>query len=74
MRNEPLLTAGAIASIVTALLVLLSSFGVPLTPEQSEAINGFVAVVAPIAVALVGRGFVYGPETVKGERRKRHGH
>jgi histidine ammonia-lyase len=74
MRNEPLLTAGVIASVVSALLVLLSSFGVPMTPEQGEAINGFVAVVAPIAVALIGRHFVYGPETVKRERRERHGH
>jgi histidine ammonia-lyase len=68
------LTAGVIGSVVSALLVLLSSFGVPLTPEQGEAINGFVAVVAPLAIALIGRGFVYGPETVKRERRQRHGH
>ena len=74
MRNEPLLTAGAIASVISALLVLLSSFGVPLTPEQGEAINGFVAVVAPIAVALVGRHFAYGPETVKRIRREHRGH
>ena len=74
MRNEPLLTAGAIASVISALLVLLSSFGVPLTPEQGEAINGFVAVVTPIALALITRRWVYGPETVKRIRREHRGH
>ncbi len=74
MRNEPLITTGVIASLVAALLVLLNSFGLPLTEEQISAINGFVAVVAPIVVALVGRQYVYGPETVKRERRQKHGH
>jgi hypothetical protein len=74
MRNEPVLTAGVIGSIVSAILTLLFAFGVPLTPEQGQAILGLVAVVAPIAVALIGRHFAYGPETIKRERRKRHGH
>jgi cadmium resistance protein CadD (predicted permease) len=74
MRNQPLLTAGVIGSVVVALINLLFAFGVPITPEQSQAIIGFVGVIAPIAVALIGRQFVYGPETVKRERRQRHGH
>ena len=74
MRNEPILTAGVIGSVVSAAIVLLTAFGVPLTPEQSQAIIGFVAVVAPIIVALVGRHGAYGPETVKRIRREHRGH
>lgn len=74
ISNEPVLTAGVIASIVSALLTLFLAFGVPLTPDQSEAILGLVAVVAPLAVAIVGRRYSFGPETVRRERRQRHGH
>jgi L-lactate permease len=73
-RNEPLITAGVIGSVVSALVVLLAAFGLPFTEEQVSAINGFVAVVAPIAVTLVGRHFVYGPETVKRIKREFRGH
>ena len=46
MNNEPALIVGAI----TALLVLLVSFGVPISAEQKEAIVGF----ANAALILIG--------------------
>jgi hypothetical protein len=54
MNNSPLITTAAITSIVGALIALLIAFGVRLTPEQQAAISGFVLVVAPWVVALVG--------------------
>lgn len=52
--NQPLLTTAAITSVVGALITLLIAFGVPLTEAQVTAILGFVAVIAPWVVALVG--------------------
>jgi hypothetical protein len=59
---------------VSALLALLFAFGVPITPEQAQAILGFVAVVSPIAVALIGRHYAFGPESVKKIKREYRGH
>lgn len=64
MQTEPLVTIGTIGSLVAALIVLLRSFGVPLTDDQSDAINQFVAIAAPIIIALVGRQFVFSRSTV----------
>ena len=50
--------------IRAALLALLVAFGLPVDDDQQGAILGFVAVVAPIAVAYVGRSKVYAPATV----------
>ena len=58
MKNEPLITVATITSGVTAMLGLLVAFGVPVTQEQQDAILAVVAVVAPVVVALVGRGLV----------------
>lgn len=58
MKNEPLITVASITAGVTALLGLLVAFGVPVTPDQQVAILGVVAVVAPVAVALIGRNLV----------------
>ncbi len=64
MRSEPAAIIGAITASASAILVLLRSFGVPLTEEQQQAINGFVAVLAPIIAAFVIRSFVFAPDTV----------
>lgn len=53
MNREPLLTYGAIAAVVSALLILLVSFGVDISDEQVKAILGFVAAVSPFVVALI---------------------
>ncbi len=58
MSSEPLVTVASITAGVAAIIALLVSFGIPVTPEQQTAILGVVAVVAPIVVALVARGRV----------------
>lgn len=55
MNTQPLITTAAITSIVGAAIALLTAFGVPLTDQQQAAISGFVLVLAPWAVALIGQ-------------------
>lgn len=56
MSNEPVLSAGAIAGAISAILVALVSLGViDLTPEQQAAILAAVVAVLPIAMALWAR-------------------
>lgn len=54
MNTSPLITTAALASITGAVIALLVAFGVHLTPDQTAAIMGVVAVAAPWVVALVG--------------------
>lgn len=54
MNNSPLITTAALASIVSAAIALIVAFGVHLTPEQQTALMGFITVLAPWIVALVG--------------------
>jgi len=56
--NEPALTTGSLVALVTAILALLVAFGAQITTEQREAILGLVAVVAPVAVAVLIRPHV----------------
>ena len=63
-NKEPLLTAGAIVTIVSAVLVFLKEFGVDLTDGQQEAIRNLVAILAPIVLAFIARGLVFSPATV----------
>ncbi len=74
MKNEPILTAGFIVSFVSAVILLITEFGVALTPGQQSAIMGLVALVAPVIVGVVGRYFVDGPETRRRKERRRFGH
>lgn len=53
MNNSPVWTAATIAAVISAAITLLVAFGVQVTPDQVTAILGFVAVVAPIGVAVV---------------------
>jgi hypothetical protein len=53
--QEPAITAGTVTALVAAVLALVAAFGLPLTEQQRDAILGLVAVVAPIAVALLVR-------------------
>jgi len=46
--QEPALYLGSAGAIVAALLVLLVSFGVPITPEQRAAINALVVLVVGV--------------------------
>ena len=54
-NGEPLSPVAIITGIVSALIALLVSFGLDLTPEQIGAIVSFVSLVAPVVVWLVGR-------------------
>lgn len=58
MNTEPLWTVAGITAAVTALIALLTAFGLDLTEAQSTAILGVVAVLAPTVVALVARSKV----------------
>lgn len=53
--REPVLTAGAVVALVTALLAVLAAFGLPLTDDQTTAVVSLISVVAPIVVALLAR-------------------
>jgi hypothetical protein len=58
MKNEPLVTVASLTAIVSAVIGLLVAFGVNLSDEQTAAILGIVAVLAPLAVAAFARGKV----------------
>lgn len=64
MKREPLITIGAIGSAIAAFIVLMQSFGIPITDAQSEAIQDFVVIAVPVIIGLIGRQFVYSPESV----------
>lgn len=63
--SEPLWSVGGVTAAVTAVLAVVTAFGLPLTDAQQAAILGLVAVVAPLVVALIGRTRVYAPATVE---------
>lgn len=56
-NNEPIVTVAGVSSAVSAVIALLVAFGLQLTVEQTAAIMGVVAVIAPIVVALIARKF-----------------
>jgi hypothetical protein len=63
--TEPAQIVGYITSAATAVIALLVAFGMDITKEQTAAILGVVAVVAPIVAALVIRSKVYAPASVE---------
>jgi hypothetical protein len=64
LAGEPLLSVGGLTALVTAALSLLVAFGLPLTDKQDAAILAFVAILAPVVVAVIGRGRVWSPKSV----------
>lgn len=52
-KNQPVLTATVVTTTVAAVLTLLTAFGIPLTDEQTGAINGLIAVLAPVIVGII---------------------
>jgi len=59
VQEEPVVTAGAVAGALGAILVMLVSLGViDLTGEQQAAIMGAVVAVLPIVMALWARAQV----------------
>lgn len=57
-NREPLITGAIVVSLVAAAIQLLVAFGIPLTPDQTQAIMGFVTILAPLVVAWLVRGKV----------------
>jgi len=56
--TEPALLLAGAAAVVEALLVLLVSFGVPITSEQKGAINALVTVVVTLLTGVAIRSQV----------------
>ena len=65
MRTEPARIVGLITAAVAAVLVLLVEFGIDITEGQQTAIQGFVAVIAPLIAGVIIREQVYAPATVE---------
>jgi hypothetical protein len=65
LQSEALVTVGSIGALVSAALVLARSFGVPINDDQQNALLGFVAVIAPFLVGIIGRQFVYAQDTTQ---------
>lgn len=63
MNKEPLITIGAIGSAIGAFIVLMQSFGVPVSDDQKSAIQDFVMIAGPLAILLIGRQFVFSENT-----------
>jgi hypothetical protein len=57
-KKEPALKVGTYTAIVSALLTVAASFGLNLTAQQTTAILGAVAVLAPIVAAVITRSKV----------------
>jgi phosphotransferase system glucose/maltose/N-acetylglucosamine-specific IIC component len=53
MNEYPALTIGIITTFVTSAITLAIAFGVPVSPEQQQAIVTFIAALAPLATGLV---------------------
>ena len=49
-ETQPVITSATVTSLVAAVLVLVVSFGVPITDNQRNAIISVVAIVAPLGV------------------------
>ena len=65
MQKEPLAIIGTIGSLIGAFIVLMQSFGIPVTDEQLGAIQNFVTIASPILIMLIGRQFVFSPNTTE---------
>lgn len=65
MNKEPLLTVGAIGTIIAAFLVFMNEFGFDISDSQQTAVNNLVAVLAPFIVAGIARQFVFSPNTTQ---------
>lgn len=51
--KRPVLTPAILTTLAAAILSLLVSFGIPLTPEQQDNINSVITISAPIVLAAV---------------------
>lgn len=63
-HTDPSGLFGTAGTLVAAVIALLVAFGVPLTPDQTQAILGVLAAAGPAVVAWRIRRHAYAPETV----------
>ncbi len=63
--KEPLLSVGTLIALCTALLGLLAAFGLKVDDDTQAAIIAFLAVAAPLFVAVIGRTKVWSPASVR---------
>lgn len=56
--SEPLIVRGAVVAAVNALLGVLVSFGVPMTPEQMQSLNTFLDLGSIAVLVVWSRGAV----------------
>ncbi len=55
--REPVVTANLLAALVLELCVLLRAFGLPITDDQQNAINGLAGILVTIGAAIIARRF-----------------
>ncbi len=55
MTTEPLLTVAGLTALASAIIALAVAFGISLSADQTQAVLGFVAVLAPVIVGFVAR-------------------
>lgn len=58
MNREPLVTAGTLAAVLSAVFVLLVAFGIDIDDDKQAAILGVVAVLFPLVSPLFARSKV----------------
>lgn len=63
--KEPLITVGAVTTVVTTGIALLVAYGLHISDGQQSAILGFLAAAVPLVVAVWGRLKVWSPATVR---------
>lgn len=63
--SEPLLTAGTIVTVFSAVLAAVVSFGLDVSDDQQAKLLGVLLVLAPLLVAAVGRLRAWSPASVR---------
>jgi hypothetical protein len=64
-RSEAAVTTGSATAVVTVLIALLVSFGLPLTNDQQVAILSTVGVLAPLVATIITRRLVWSQKSVE---------
>ena len=64
-KTEPATLIGMITGIVSAVIALAVAYGVDIGEDQTAAIMGLVAVLAPIIAGIVTRSKVYPEASVQ---------
>lgn len=65
MNKEPLAIIGSIGAAIGAFIVMMQSFGIPITDAQLDAVQNFFTIAAPLVLMLIGRQYVFSPSTTE---------